>query len=917
MAYSQRIFENMPIYAQLADEAGVLQHVCDSIQPEFDTVVRWVDQQESLYNPDLTSYRFLIWLGQFVGLAAIGDRWQGLGIDPNMPEFHQRRMIKEHWEYLGLKGTEAGIRKSLDLWLQYEAYQNRDRLQIRLPFGKTPTSSPPNWWSWGTRYDAHLLQAYPERQHLGGNDTPGSLYMPNWKQIESTPDPWRFGQPWNEYALEGKERVPIPGKGSMLGPERPWMHIVLTEATWNNVLPDIFPLNQESWRVHAVPTVFAWLNFPGPADAETDGGIIEKTEINIVLEEDIKTPRHYTQEELWLDGHQWGQPYPYEARNPTQVTETGLCEDEWGFPGAQFTDPIGGICVDEACVEYSSPGTPYYVEWGVKSYVCERTRTLDDGIECRQGIAADVIIGYEQFLIPGNPAIPPSQWIFVSTDDGAMTLEDGLGFLVEDSRTECLEAIAILNEDGSVLTLNQPDDDDGAEPVIFLLDGPICRDILEHPPYLMALDGSDIVTESDSLILFEGCRPAGAILLNDCTELLAESGDNAPILTSDDDYHCFEQCNSILSPILDSDGVGIEAESDGLPWLTESSLDYAFSCGEDSETLIAPILDQDGFDLMSETDETLPILSERSQIYEEVWDGLIGGGRYSPCSGALLFGEEPLLTELGQVMIEEGDSPYVCVGCSEVFLNEDDSQLLTEDDEVLELEELVFDACPCPGMNLVLLEEVCVLQEPIAIATYYDRFNQSPPYYFWGTEATPDRYEEQPIVKQINLCNTFDRWSTAQITEYRKTVIEIPEEDVDLFAVYPKLQKVSNANNWTLLVGTEQEIFSIKPTVIFWTKPSDNYDGMPKKRDRGLSFSTVQGLTQLYLEFVTEFHQNRRIQYLSLIVDGQVIKHTDFEALLNAPQEGCYGFRFRINLKEPAQASGNSVSGRDSGRSPR
>ncbi len=258
MPHSPVLYENLPINARLADERGVLRHVCDAVQPTYDDILATLARLEFLFDPDSTPVEFLDWFQQIVALAPIGDRTLGLGLDPDWSAEHKREVIKRAWRYWQTKGTEAGVREALALWLRWEDARTEPAVLIRLPWGKTPVATPPQWWGYTTRYDAWPTQTWNERQLLGSGDYP-QRYTPDWIIIQSDQNPWHYTDKFDQDFVQRDVAV-IDSPGSLLGPHAVWEHLTPGESRWNEVFPDVEVLNQESWDIQARVGVFGWID---------------------------------------------------------------------------------------------------------------------------------------------------------------------------------------------------------------------------------------------------------------------------------------------------------------------------------------------------------------------------------------------------------------------------------------------------------------------------------------------------------------------------------------------------------------------------------------------------------------------------------------------------------------------------------
>lgn len=265
MPHSRRLYEMLPLYAQLADELGVLQHICDvGVQPQLNIFYKLIQLQEYLYDPDHpASFPHLDWLGQFVGLGKIEDHYLGIGINPNWKDTDKRNLIKKAWKYWQAKGTEKGIRQAIALWLLWDKSEDRRILEIRLPLGRFPREEPPNWVTCGTRYNHFRTQTFKDLQRVGWGDAPGRIYRPTYDIFTKPNNNWLYGARYSDRQLAFRKPQTISTDFSRMGTFRPWMHFnELDEQDWHKIFPDIFELNPEIWIANATPTVVGWFHFP-------------------------------------------------------------------------------------------------------------------------------------------------------------------------------------------------------------------------------------------------------------------------------------------------------------------------------------------------------------------------------------------------------------------------------------------------------------------------------------------------------------------------------------------------------------------------------------------------------------------------------------------------------------------------------
>ena len=364
MAYKKRFYENLPIYARLADEeSGLLALLCDRlIQPHLDDIQRLLRQQEHFYDPDhpLASTH-LDWLGQFVALGSIQGHFLGIGINPNWSVEQKRRIIWRAWKYWQVKGSEKGVREAIALWLQWEPAHDEERLLINHPFGDRPIATPPQWWGWASefnvsggienRYDAHLLQKYPERQHLGSGDYPGTFHQPFYHTLQQPSWAWDYGRCWSDRELDYVAPPIYEDKWSRLGPRNIWLHAYLKEYDWNRIFPDIFELLDEALPVTAIPTVFGWIE-----------SLRAVRPVSLIESEQSVETRSIA--EFIIDGAQYGDLVPHTSTTTTGDSSEFLAGGTlWYYPPKSAYTTITQI-EETTLFGFWAPESWYGMWWG-------------------------------------------------------------------------------------------------------------------------------------------------------------------------------------------------------------------------------------------------------------------------------------------------------------------------------------------------------------------------------------------------------------------------------------------------------------------------------------------------------------------------------------------------------------------------
>ncbi len=313
----RRFYDNLPIYARLADELGLLQHFCDiGVQPPLDELHNLVTTRSRYFDVDNPiAIPNLDWLGQFVGLGIVGKHYLGIGINPDWPVWAKRQIIKRVWRYWQLKGTETGVREAVLLWLLFEKAYDRQYFEIKYPIGRLVREQFPGWIGYGDRYDSYRTQPFTEVQKVGFGDYPSLQGFPS-RQKTLLPLSDRFyGEQYcdRNLAYDSQPDPPVRGDFSRMGVLKPWMHFHdLTEEEWHNIFPNIIELNQEIWEAGVIPTVVGWV----PLSNRT---------IDLIPAPDQKPTYKVVYD---LDGHHYGDPYPNRTAKKS-IKEVVTEETKW------------------------------------------------------------------------------------------------------------------------------------------------------------------------------------------------------------------------------------------------------------------------------------------------------------------------------------------------------------------------------------------------------------------------------------------------------------------------------------------------------------------------------------------------------------------------------------------------------------
>lgn len=261
--YSAELYRNLPQNVRLADEQGLLLHLCVAMQPTYDDILRILDQLEFTFDPDYTESRLLDWYQQLVGLAPLGDRFIGIGLNPAWTPEHKREVIKRAWQYWQRRGTEQGVRDALFMWLRWSFGQQS--IQIKLPWGRRPSGTPPQWSGYNTVFGTWKTKLWRDRSHLGGGSALGDRAT-RWREIDAAT--WNPADRFTGTINSSIKNVDL--SGSRMGAHATWIYLQPGSA-WNQIFPQIFDLDIEAWDIQAQTVYFGWI----------DGGITASLDLRL------------------------------------------------------------------------------------------------------------------------------------------------------------------------------------------------------------------------------------------------------------------------------------------------------------------------------------------------------------------------------------------------------------------------------------------------------------------------------------------------------------------------------------------------------------------------------------------------------------------------------------------------------------
>ena len=922
MPYSRRIYEMLPVFARMADEErGLLRHICDwGIQPELDNLYSKIQLQEYYYNPDHpASWDHLDWLGQFVGLGILDGHWLGVGLNPNWSVAAKVDIIKRTWNYWQIKGSEAGIREAIAMWLRFE---DRSRLLLDLPFGRTPTDEPPNWHGWNTPYDVSLNQTFPEKQRMGWGNYWGTHYQPDYFTLQAE---WTWewgvlgdgeieaGELWQDRdddipALNYIEPPDLYLDRSRMGDRELWMHFYLKENEWNRIFPDIFELNLETLPVTTTAAVFGWLQ-----------GIRQPA-----IQPLTQTPRSIDEQtvtEFEFDGMQWGQLlatenwqlpddawayggtlWPFEVTDPYATTETIESKIEWGVWEPEWWDgqPWGAVIGGAANHESLS----IFVDLGPIATLTGETLSIN----------TQELSSYTE--------IAPTYW-YAPWEERTITET----VVSQYPGTGCLEGIPIKFDDtSSLLHISLGRSLSKVTNQLFV------PSITEGEPQFVS---SEDIKQSTLSISFGRSGDEGfsrASLREEETAgadwVDASFLDLEPFAEPDFQLGHADQSPQPqnIEPI--STG-GFEAGWVQEDYPTSEGFVSANAVDETAHESVPEPESADGFE-QARTHGNYPVpegfedavITEDRLGQEPDFEAGYVEPVFQPVSFESGYVERSIQVEGFEPGNIEGFEPGriqgnypVPEGFEDAAIAEDTFIHETLTTETLKLEEGIPRGWKIPTTRTQL-----EILEPIEIATYGGDYEEYPYYYDSGFTGEVSEVADPVETLTINtsglssietlqaspeidgyLCNVFGGWSSLTPTNIKQYKVEIPEGDHSLFDAYPLLAQAHDGEKWKLLVETEEEHYILRPVTMFWKERGRTIPvGEGVRRSQVFSFE--EGFTDLYLEFVFQPKTDTYIQSASLSLFDKLIQHQNYYYKLNAPDEAYIGFVFDVPFRLPSGA---------------
>lgn len=253
MPISRNLYSNLPVNARYADRSGVLKLLLErGIQVELDRLYEILQNREVLFDPTQpASGPYLDWLGQIFGLyRGKNGGWVGVGLNPDWSDEHKRFVIAEISDYWRNKGTEAGIKAALKLWLLWED-----------PVVEFTYPQATHWLNYGDRLIPEISKGVLERKRLGSGDYfPGREYRPGWKIEEVIVDP---DDNSNELTVAVD---PTFITQSRLAQNNVWLQLFPQSTDiWNRLVWKLSGLIIETFDVRAIVTPVLWFTWRSPS----------------------------------------------------------------------------------------------------------------------------------------------------------------------------------------------------------------------------------------------------------------------------------------------------------------------------------------------------------------------------------------------------------------------------------------------------------------------------------------------------------------------------------------------------------------------------------------------------------------------------------------------------------------------------
>lgn len=322
---SSNLYQLLPSYLRLFDDdEKIIKFICDQgIQPEIDiqlAVTRRLPDYFDLSNS--LSWDRLDWLGQLVGLGAIEGHYLGIGINPNWGIDQKIKLIENAGDYWKQKGTEAGVRQAIELWLNWE--KQSTKLTLRSPFDDFS-----GWWEYDTPYDFNEGKTFKQQKAIGGGDY-AQDYQPSWTLLQTNGDYWQYDIPWNNQEFVITPAPVIQTQGSRMGARNVYLDFAVDEQDWRSLFPDYHTLALEIFPVLARQHPIIYFEMAGaivsipriPPDTNT-GKLID----------------------FDVDGYHydWEYPYPAVITPESYLTTETITTNFGGEPGFEYGENLGEL----------------------------------------------------------------------------------------------------------------------------------------------------------------------------------------------------------------------------------------------------------------------------------------------------------------------------------------------------------------------------------------------------------------------------------------------------------------------------------------------------------------------------------------------------------------------------------------------
>jgi hypothetical protein len=918
MPYSKTLFDNLPLYARLADDMGVLQMVCHiGIQPLLDRTFLMLSQREALFNPYHPAILDdLPWAGQFVGLGAIGNHYLGIGLNPKWSPDVQLDVLMRAPNYWKILGTDPGIIEAISMWLRFNG-----TIRLYQPVGHT-YGSMPRWADYHMSYDQYELENFEDCHILGGTDT-FSYYTPHWHRYNSNYFEWDY----YEYFGQMLEETPPPQLLSSdpgMAPRHAWKFFDLDKNTWGQIFPDIEVLDIEALPALTKPTNVGWLNYRIGVDLTWDDPRLKPNE---------RVDRYFD-----MDGFRYDDCLapPFPLYTETTCTKTVIQED---FDSNYLTcaDYFDSLFAFTTTADHHSITTSVEVIDGISgcgyddlfdaqlpslNTVITTTRftLVDDSWFDYHGYFVDLTTETEQAIELGEQIFVGGMGSFYFPSVQVTTLVTQQNTLNDGIVAGALFYYPPGEQETTIVTTTEEEHwDCGSGMEGWMITGyrevEIPAGEINFPDWVIRqLSHEERFSETTQEVFsgFEGATYEDVFAAYALHAKVGERVEETPAALAETNQLFVikdRPAPTSITTVESVEGFGtvdyqVPLPSDRPPeyWSDfeveaivdlEVDLDLVVESPVIPEQLFAPA---SGLPLEEENFfPELPRQTTRTTVTEDR-SGILLPGFLTDSEGNLLLSAtgEPLRSYTPELIVLDFEAPIeiatyemdYSVGASYWIppapeLPSVVTRYPIYDDVILPGEPFYYGASKVLTTTTVVQpEQQEILKGP---ADYYSVYGDSFSFEFPYTPPTPARIVQEPIWEKVIYCNVPASWTTFTITGWFEDKVQLPlDENSRLF--HPFVDSLNQQASWHLVLQTDTGIIIDTPSSMYWT------DG----EKRSLSFDRELGLTTLYIEFVLLPDTDWSVTGFTLNLDSKAVKSDQFMRSLFLPKRCIMGFKFLV-----------------------